>query len=317
MRSNQPTKLYTTWGSVYLQGSITAANGCHSSWHGALWLWWCHPGPIKGLWFRELPLISTKPYTTWGSAYIQEPSYSWNFMSWKCFLHYWPFVRGIHWSPVDSPHKDNDAELRCFFSAGLNRLLNKQLSCPWLDMAWHSWDVIAMWLLMDWCLLIIMAWRDQGVVSLTFHKLSKIFSRNLCIAEIRTSSENFKLKLCVCAQSHALGTHTKFQLEILTINVISGTVYFCKIILESCRSISETTPRWYQQLLAGEWSISFTYEDASGCCEMLHKPWGPIILPSFTPPGALYTFRAPLLLPMAATHHGMVHYGCDDVILDP
>ena len=22
-------------------------------------------------------------------------------MAWKCFLHYWPFVRGIHWAPVD------------------------------------------------------------------------------------------------------------------------------------------------------------------------------------------------------------------------
>ena len=45
--------------------------------------------------------------------------------------------------------------------------------------------------------------------------------------------ENFKLKLCMCAQSHALGTRTKFQLEILTINVISGIVYFREIILES------------------------------------------------------------------------------------
>ena len=26
-------------------------------------------------------------------------------MTWKCFLHYWPFVWGIHRSPVDSPHK--------------------------------------------------------------------------------------------------------------------------------------------------------------------------------------------------------------------
>ena len=49
----------------------------------------------------------------------------------------------------------------------------------------------------------------------------------------RTSHENFKLKLCMCAQSHALGAHTNFQLEILTINVISGIVYFRKIILES------------------------------------------------------------------------------------
>ena len=24
---------------------------------------------------------------------------------WKKFPHYWPFVRGIHWSPVNSPHK--------------------------------------------------------------------------------------------------------------------------------------------------------------------------------------------------------------------
>ena len=58
-----------------------------------------------------------------------------------------------------------------------------------------------------------------------------------------TSYENFKLKLCTCAQSPALGTRTKFQLEILTINVISGMVYFHKIILESSRNVSETTPR--------------------------------------------------------------------------
>ena len=42
----------------------------------------------------------------------------------------------------------------------------------------------------------------------------------------RTSYENFKLKLCMCAQSHALGTSTKFQLKILTMNMISGIVYF-------------------------------------------------------------------------------------------
>ena len=26
-------------------------------------------------------------------------------MTWKHFPRYWPFVRGIHWSPVNSPHK--------------------------------------------------------------------------------------------------------------------------------------------------------------------------------------------------------------------
>ena len=42
---------------------------------------------------------------------------------------------------------------------------------------------------------------------------------------------NFKLKLGTCAQRHALGTRTKFHLEILTINVISGIVPFREIIL--------------------------------------------------------------------------------------
>ena len=40
----------------------------------------------------------------------------------------------------------------------------------------------------------------------------------------------------------ALGTCTKFQIQILTINVISGIVYFHEIILESSRNVSETTP---------------------------------------------------------------------------
>ena len=48
------------------------------------------------------------------------------------------------------------------------------------------------------------------------------------------------LKICTCAQSHALGTCTKFQLEIFSINVIPGTVYFCEIILESSQNVSET-----------------------------------------------------------------------------
>ena len=59
----------------------------------------------------------------------------------------------------------------------------------------------------------------------------------------RTSYENFKLKLCTCAQSHALGTRTKFQLEIITESLIFDIVYFPEIILKSSRNVSETTPR--------------------------------------------------------------------------
>ena len=45
-----------------------------------------------------------------------------------------------------------------------------------------------------------------------------------------TCDENFKLKLCTCAQSLALGTRTKFQIDIFTTNVISGVVYFRGIL---------------------------------------------------------------------------------------
>ena len=35
-------------------------------------------------------------------------------IKWKDFPRYWLFVRGIHRSPVNSPHKASDAELWCF-----------------------------------------------------------------------------------------------------------------------------------------------------------------------------------------------------------
>ena len=53
--------------------------------------------------------------------------------------------------------------------------------------------------------------------------------------------ENFKLKLCTCAQSMALGTRTKFKLEIFIISTISALHKFRENILESSRNVSETT----------------------------------------------------------------------------
>ena len=50
-----------------------------------------------------------------------------------------------------------------------------------------------------------------------------------------TYYENFKVKL--------LGIRTKFQVEIFTINMISGISYFHEIISESSRNVSETIPR--------------------------------------------------------------------------
>ena len=55
-----------------------------------------------------------------------------------------------------------------------------------------------------WILLL----KTGRFVSLMFHKLSKIFLPNLCIAKIVLFFENFKLKLCMCGQSHAFDTQT-------------------------------------------------------------------------------------------------------------
>ena len=85
----------------------------------------------------------------------------------------------------------------------------------------------------------------QGVVS---RALQDIISK-FVYCKNHTSYENFKLKLstCMCTQSMALGTRTKFQLEILNINLVSGNVYFCKIILESSQNVSEPNLRSLSQ----------------------------------------------------------------------
>ena len=72
--------------------------------------------------------------------------------------------------------------------------------------------------------------------------LQKILSKFVYCTN-STCDENFRLKLCTCAQSLALGTRTNFQIEILIINVISGVVYFRENILGSSRNVSETAPR--------------------------------------------------------------------------
>ena len=58
----------------------------------------------------------------------------------------------------------------------------------------------------------------------------------------RTSHEGFKLTLCTCAQSNGLDTCAKSPLEIFTINVIAGIVYFREIILESSRKVMKHHP---------------------------------------------------------------------------
>ena len=44
--------------------------------------------------------------TMWQECSLYQYSFNHNdVIKWEYFPRYWPFVRGIHWSPVNSPHK--------------------------------------------------------------------------------------------------------------------------------------------------------------------------------------------------------------------
>ena len=64
-------------------------------------------------------------------------------MTWGRFPHYWSFVRGIRWFPVDSTHKG--PIVRSFDGHSFcqpNELFNKQSSSRWLKTPWHTSDVV-------------------------------------------------------------------------------------------------------------------------------------------------------------------------------
>ena len=66
-------------------------------------------------------------------------------IKWKHFPHYWPFVRGIHRSPVNSPHKGQWGGALMFFYLRLNKRLSKQLwawcfQSPWCSL-WRHYNV--------------------------------------------------------------------------------------------------------------------------------------------------------------------------------
>ena len=65
-------------------------------------------------------------------------------MKWKRFPNYWPFARGIHRWPLNSPHKGPVMRSSdVFFDVISSKLSNKQPSCRWFEMpSWRSCGVI-------------------------------------------------------------------------------------------------------------------------------------------------------------------------------
>ena len=77
-------------------------------------------------------------------------------------------------------------------------------------------------------------WCPQGCFTNALQALQDILSKF-----VYCRNHTFQAEICMFAQSLALGTHTNFQLEILTVNEDSGIVYFHKIILENSGNVSE------------------------------------------------------------------------------
>ena len=123
------------------------------SWHprnnyGWIWLHihafhWNSTSPA----FRWIPasVVLTSSWDTTDVVYIHE-----NVFKWTLFLRYWPFVRWIHRSPVNSPTKASNARLWCFFHVGRHKILNKQVNDRRFQTTWRSRDVILMLLTSEW-----------------------------------------------------------------------------------------------------------------------------------------------------------------------
>ena len=54
---------------------------------------------------QAVVLWALKPYFIFIGCYPDQSTQHDDVIKWKHFLRYWPFVRGIHRSPVNSPHK--------------------------------------------------------------------------------------------------------------------------------------------------------------------------------------------------------------------
>ena len=85
-------------------------------------------------WFKVYPLGVTVKYLTIHDGVTK----------WKLFSRYWPFVRRLHRSPVNSPHKGPVMRTLMSLRCAPHKLLNKQSNDLWSETSWRSFDVIVM-----------------------------------------------------------------------------------------------------------------------------------------------------------------------------
>ena len=101
--------------------------------------------PISRNWFIvDIEQI----YTKWHNYNVQlQPQFFQRKIKWKHFPRYWPFVRGIHRSPVNSPHKGQwrEALIYSLICAWINDRVNNREAG---DLRRHRahYDVIVMYI---------------------------------------------------------------------------------------------------------------------------------------------------------------------------
>ena len=90
--------------------------------------WFCHDDEMLSELFSNFWFCPEKLPVMWYTANDI-------MLSWKIFLHYWPFCRRFTLY---------SAQLGCLLCYSPNKLLNKQSRSQWFEQSWHSCDVIAL-----------------------------------------------------------------------------------------------------------------------------------------------------------------------------
>ena len=80
------------------------------------------PNLVRSLVIRRRRRTDRLPWLHWYDSHHDDV------IKWKPFPHYWSFVRGIHWSPVNSPHKGQwrGALMVSLICAWINGWVNKR-----------------------------------------------------------------------------------------------------------------------------------------------------------------------------------------------
>ena len=138
---------------------------------------------------------------------------------------------------------------------------------------------------------LVLRYHDDSEPGFFFTNVSRALQNNL--AKIHNVGnpifgENFKLKLCTCAQSQTLGTRTKFQLKVLIRSTIFAKHKFQGRIFESSRNVSETTPRnpfhWVYSITIKIWFKFVSLQVYSWlwyCHNVSHMPWQQMLISAF------------------------------------